>query len=103
MSTYYVVACHTCKKFKFMPNYTNDSQVQIIGEFVRYEHLGHNISLEADIIQYKDDDLYSKILYEYEEIDIKEEYEEEEEEEEEYDWSDDYHDCGCCRCCGCDC
>ncbi|WCS68575.1 hypothetical protein Goe16_01610 [Bacillus phage vB_BsuM-Goe16] len=48
MSTYYTIACHTCKKKIDCSGYTRDAVAKRAGEWAMWGHIAHDISILHD-------------------------------------------------------
>lgn len=59
MATYYKVVCHECKEQVDLTGYTKEYIVKVAGEWVLYNHIGHNISIFHDVCGW--DDEYDKL------------------------------------------
>ncbi|MEX3625162.1 hypothetical protein [Viridibacillus arvi] len=59
MAIYYTVVCHTCKKRKSLAGSADSSVIIAVGEWARYRHLSHNISVLHDTSGWDDD--YDKL------------------------------------------
>lgn len=64
MSTYYTVACHTCKKKLDLRGYADSTVIVKIGEFARYGHISHDITVLHDITGWDEeyDKAYDKVM-----------------------------------------
>lgn len=64
MSSYWTVACKTCKKSVDLAGYTDEFVIKFTGEFMRYYHICHEVVLFSDITD--EDGEFSEMISDYE-------------------------------------
>lgn len=55
MSTCYTIACRTCKERIEMAGFSNDAVANKAGEWARYKHFSHDITVINDITGWDDE------------------------------------------------